>query len=511
MTDPVEPSYAEKALERLRRLAKGNGIAPDKIVLEGKEEQTVHLSAKMMVSPKLDIQVNQYPGLARDKDSKSFPDVAAMREEVAKQKSEFEAGMDWLAPVIEEVKRAPGEGWGLDGATISIPSHRVVYAASENCPSCGGAGALQCPQCHGQQKLPCSVCQGEGKELCLNCNATGHDPLNPQKECYLCKGTRYMVCRQCQGLQWMPCSACMGRGSSPCGTCRGSGKISEEIRTTGTATAEFRLDRTSDIPSGFLRGLDKLGIPNLVKGYGKISMSPPVPNDEDKNAARTLIYKAEVPYTEIRLKIADKPTALVSLFGLKGAMLGCPAFLDEGTQMARETLRRATTQTGALAGAMKCRAVFEALALEMGGRGQLREMKKIYPVGLSEKAMREILSDGAKALALQTRKRRIAAAVVSFIAGSGLIGGYFLSDIPFQLFARYSAQVATLTGLVPLGLGLGLTWFLIGAAANSALKRLFKGKIVARRRRIGKIGYGLMAGLFAVYILCVLFLRSYAG
>ncbi len=491
-------SLTDTALDRLRKLGEGNGLTADSLQLIDKNEAVYTLRAHIRLVPKFDTQARSYPGPAKGKNLRTQPTFAAMEAEAAKLKQAFLESKDWLSAAQKEIQDTPGHGWGLDGAKVTLPGQSYTLAATENCPTCRGNQLVTCTQCFGERYVVCVQCHGKGQEVCYNCFGRGEDPVNPQQPCPICRGTRLAPCRYCQATGKLPCPTCQAKGGTPCPQCQGTGRLTQEIVVDGHAEVEFRLGEGKDLPSGLLRAIERLGIDKMANGHADIALLPPDPNEPQPNPHLQSL-SASLPYAEMKLRILGR-AALVSSFGKKGLMSGLPAFLDESLRPWREHLARAAKGTEPLDKALEARALREALALELEGKGDPKALRRLYPIGLSPDAAKDILRQTSLAVRHITVLARGTAAALSVMCAAGLFAALFLTPWRAQLvqMVESSNLIAAFDLLLPLGV-LGLSWFGLTHATRWTLRRRYPRTNVALGQKIGWIGYSALTVILLSY------------
>ena len=266
----------------------------------------------------------------------------------------------------------------------------------------------------------------------------------------------------------------------------------------------FKLDRKEGLPSGLLRVMDRLGLAAWAKGHATITMTPPAPKkegeDEDPRAATTLTYQATFPYADLKIKIGNNnKLVLLSSFGLRGVVVGCPPFLDETLKAARETLTKATTGAAPLEAAQKARAVQDALNLIFAGKRDERSLRQLYPLGLSQNVAAEIMRNAARALAQQTRRSRAIAAVILAAVSAALDAGLYLTPLYSSILKLLPYKLYFAFDMLCLALTLALGWFGVGQAARLVLQRHHPQASLNLHRQIGKIGYSMLAAIVVFY------------
>lgn len=494
----------EQALARLRKLADGNGLTPEQVQFTEADEKIYTLQGTLNLSVKVDIQQGRYEGPVRGKDRQIVGSTAELQIAVENRKGEFQKSGSWITACIKELKEHPGQGWGLEGAQITIADKTVVLAATENCSTCRGRKLIDCPQCSAQGNVLCVQCQGRRQEVCYVCGGTGQNPGDPRHSCPTCLGARFTPCRLCRGIGQMACPMCHGRRGTQCPNCRGTGQITQEVGITCGAETHFKLEATG-LPSGLRRGLDRLGIVNLSKGHADIELLPPKKEEgEDKDAPPKPVveYRAKLPYADLKVKFGASRIALMSAFGKKCALLNVPNFLDTSLEEAREKLK-----SGDLEETLKMRLIREALALELGGKGRVNELRKLYPVGLSQEVAHEILFNLHKALKQETVTLRGLIAGLCVLGSIALFAGLFMTSLHHDLTQLWPKRNVALFDLGVLSGTLLLSWLTLGVATSLLMRKRFSDLKIALHQKTGKIGLTMLGSIFLAFIVLMALIR----
>ena len=517
MSDVI-PSLADQALQKLRKLSEGNGLEPNQIEITLIEEDIFKIEGTLTLAPKCKIETGHYPGPVRGKDRIVLPSLPALHAEVGRRREQFESGREWVEASIKELKAAPGQGWGLSNALVTQNDKPVILAASGGCPQCEARGLITCNQCHGQGTVLCNLCNGRGQEVCPICKGRGENPFQPGQPCTNCRGTRISPCRQCQARGQMVCPTCGGRRGTPCPACKGTGKITEETAITCGAETQFKLGNAS-LPSGARRGLDRLGVANLSKGHADITILPPKTDESDdpsdhektddgksrKKAVDPILhYEALLPYADLRVTFGDKK-ALIGAFGKHCALLNVPSFLDDALAPWREKLKVATHDRRSLDKALKAKAIRDALSLTLDGKGNLKEFRRLYPLGLSPDVSTEILKNVASALKHTTFYMRTIASVFCSLLALSFFYGLFFTSLYGRIAISWDSSTQFLFGMTLPFIMMSLFGLLLIASTRLALQRHFPGTKISFRQKIGKSGYAMLLAIFLEY-LCVLVL-----
>jgi len=495
-------SLTNKALERLRGFADGNGLSPEAIQIIESDEKVITVEGLIRLEPQFDVQTRTYPGNVKGKDRLMHPGLAVMQQEVTVQRENFMKSKDWLPAAIKELETAPGHGWGMHEAKITLADKEYVLAATENCPICGGRGNLMCTQCQGRSTIICTYCHGQREESCYNCFGRGEDPVNPQQPCPICRGTRFAPCRYCKATGNLPCPACGGHGSTPCADCKGMGRFTQELAVSSRAKINFQIKSNPNLPSGFLRSLDRLGVANLPKSHADIVLNVPDPNNE-KDPPNTLPITATLPYADIKLRLNEK-TVQIASFGKRGILSGVPPFLDEALAPALEHLEQAAKGIASLDASLEARALRDALKLQLDGKRQPNDLRRLYPIGLSPNTAQRIMLRMEQALRRTTLHTRTSAAILCFLLSALVFSGVLLTSAHAQLAKVFPISVMLMIDILLPALAAGLSWAAITHSARWVLQRHYPGLPVKMSQKIGKLGHGTLAAILAIYVLLYL-------
>lgn len=520
MSDPIPTSpLATKALQRLRKLAEGNGLAPDAIHLFSAEEKVYAIEGTLTLSPLFETQSGRYPGGPRRHNYKGVSS-AELKTEVETLRKNFETKHSWINEAIAQLKEQPAGGWGLDDVRITLPSQSTVLAATENCPTCQGSKSLTCPQCQGNGGITCPQCQGRRQELCHICLGSGLNPSHPGMPCIECNGLLYTACRFCHGNGQLTCPTCHGKRGTVCSACNGAGGFTEEVIVSCGARTHFTI-KSDGLPSGLRRGLDRLGMANLAKGHADIESLAPPPDEEDETPVTPPIpgakveekkekppkpelhYLAHMPYADLRMSFAGKKV-IVGVFGKNQTLLGVPPFLDIALEPAREKLKQAAKGGGNLEGALDMRVMKDALKLQLAGQGNEKALRRIYPHGLSPQAANEILANMRLALNRLTLRSRSLVAALCAMAGGGVFAAIYLTPLRSSLTQGWKPMMGAAFDAGILLAVLAACWFALSATIRLALQKRFPDSAIPITQKTGKTGMTMLAAILVFFAVIIL-------
>ncbi|MGE3623830.1 MAG: hypothetical protein AB7H77_08175, partial [Bdellovibrionales bacterium] len=214
-------------------------------------------------------------------------------------------------------------------------------------------------------------------------------------------------------------------------------------------------------------------------------------------------YQADLPYADIKLRIGGARAVLVSVFGRRGLTMGMPPFLDDALEPWRAKLKDAGAGKAPFDKALEARAMRDALALEIAGLGKVQNFRRVYPLGLSPKAMQEILRDTRRALNRFTFRLRATAAAGAGCLGAAVLAAFILT--PLHATATGTSVWSGLaTDLGMLGAVMGLCWMGLGKIVQFKLKKEFPGVKVSLHGNAGNAGGWMLGGIVLAWVALML-------
>lgn len=473
---PAPTPLGLHALERLRRVAQGNGMTADQITLLGSEEQELNVEAELRLVLEIVRDKQEYAGGFQGLTKKStatpthaVPSIQQIEAATIDYKKKLTESQDWVSLAHAQIRAEPGDGWGLEDVDVTLDDLMHVYYVTAICQSCGGRGTSACPACHGVRNYPCPKCNGMGQELCYDCRGTGLYAGNTASDaqCPTCRGSTLAICRTCNGNKQVPCAECKGQGALACQPCQGQGKFTHEESLLPVAQCSFHIKNSSDLPSGFRRAISRGGMKVLTKGYAAIT-SQAVNNENPENVF--IPYKAALPYAEARIKTPTQ-TMRLCVFGLKKALLDVPPFLDKAIEPALQEWEAGAGGKDALDKALKWRVVADIFALMQQGKLGGKDIYARYPHGFSKDMLGRLTAFLQRAVRSGTAKARYLAGFANLLFLCAIVFFVIQSDARIALFT-----MAGKMAVAGFDVALILSTFVMGlltakAASAHALKK----------------------------------------
>lgn len=412
---------AKKSLAALRKLLAGNGVKPDRLTLEQEEHGIYTLHGVLALT--LDTARTHRQEAGRPSGAHVFATKPEMDAEIERACAELMQSPQALAVVEKTLLNTPSGGFGSHNAVMPVKGLHFDFATLSSCPTCQGKGKGGCPVCQGQGRTPCPQCRGQREEWCGHCRGTGfQNGDRSQSRCTYCNGQGKTRCLRCNAQGFVPCQPCGGTGHSHCKTCRGAGEMAEVVGLDFTWKSRF-MPYAADVPRA-VSHLIAQGSLEIMATKGHISprtmgsrlarppqLDPNMPAPPPEPATQYWHYEAQIPWCEVTFKLGQAAFP-VTAAGNKGRINSCPAFLDKIAPKAPR---------------LQNEALSAALRHGMNKRAML-DLKRLYPVGLSDRAIQDVLKAADRTIHQRTMVFKLAAWGGALAICGGL--GWFLRGLP---------------------------------------------------------------------------------
>jgi hypothetical protein len=511
MTENASPHpLTDRAIARLQALAEGNGVSPSAIELIGTDEKQMTLQTEMHLSLGLSMEKNRFSGAPKASAKEGEVQILGSVQEIESRAEEFRVRLTetarWINEAVDQLKTAPGQGFGIQQAEVTLDAVTRTFRAFENCEACQGAGALRCDMCNATGSIPCTQCQGRGQELCTHCQGRGHEPNDPQRYCSFCNGSTQVPCRICFGRRTMSCHACGGQGKNSCNVCRGDGKFTVEQKILPVVRCDLRVLDTGALPSALRRMLDRGGLKALGKGHAHVTMGEAVENP-DKTAF--IPYTATFPFAEPRIRIDGRAMKL-AVIGEKAVIRDMPPFLDPVFEKELGNIEKKIGQSGALDSALKLRALKDMFGLLLAGGDVDKAFRVIYPVGFSPAMQTRMKTMLSRVMQESTFMPRAAAAGFSLLVLTGIFYALIASGIRTGLaHALFTPAAYIFDAIVAVG-AFFFVDFALRFAAAAHLRRLSRASenVSTFAQKAGSLGICVGAIAILMYAAMLWFLKA---
>ncbi len=412
------PPATTKAVERLRSVARGNGIKAESITAVKSDEATYRITADLLLQASWDMRQ------ITEKQAHGEPVIALKNQAELESLRGASPPRSWMEDARRDLDPLPGQGWGLDGKQLALPQYRTVYALG-----------LDCHHCRGQTRALCNDCHGRGHVTCTTCHGAGHLQHSAGQPCPTCHGRNQINCLICNGTGYQPCSHCEGKGKSTTYFLRRL-TITTSFRWTGSGV---------ELPTPLRRSVDRAGLARLANGHATITRednedAPTVSLGGHVPQTHTFHYSATLPFAEAEFEIAGKRHKACVL-GHKPAVLELECFLDPCIEH--------HLHAGSIA---KLRIYKETQQLAAEGK-KLEDLQRRYVLGASQTVLRQIWKRATREIYAATHMQRWLTLGLGTILGCIIIYGWFTYNWRYMPL-RYLRSPHIVDGALPLALTL---------------------------------------------------------
>lgn len=504
---PTGTDMAQKLQDRLRRIAHGNGLEPDQILVLDVKDMPCRVRGELSLA----LRIEAAPDDRKSKNLASaehFRNRAEMDAALAAHTAQWRVGTRWRPAAQTALRALPGHGWGMgfgaQKATLPLDEAAAWFEADEVCPRCGGQGGQTCPVCQGRRYVLCTDCHGQKEEQCTWCHGTRHANGNPQEPCPHCQGKGREPCRLCKATGQILCRACQGKGRTSCDLCKGHGTHRLRVGVRVFVEVGFRfvseLSEGVELPRRVKQALQRFGPETLARQNHAVIEAGEI---EDRGGGMAVLpFIARLPFAQLRLRLAGRETTAYA-FGLHAVPLDIPPFLDEAIKPAQEKLAAAARGQASIESALSARVMHDALRISLCG-GTATTLRRPYAPALSLPVAQEMMDGMKAALRRMTQRVQLLTAVTAWLA-TGLIGiGWFTMEARSAL--DWPGFVRLLVDLVLLGVLEGGAVLALAKVTTWRLYKALPGLKLPRRIRAprGWLDYALPLGIALVYLLCLL-------
>lgn len=495
---PIDPSLANKALEFIRGLCKGNGIKTDSVTLQECKAEVIPFTAHTYIEIRPQRSDKKIAG--KSVVGTVVSGDAEVQQQIDKTILTAVGDPGSREKIARLLIARPDHGFGLHGSSLNVDFISHDYCWHENCKNCHGSGRAACARCHGQQREICPECHGKTMTHCPLCRGSGNinGPNGRPQACNKCHGQRQVMCMMCHRTGRVPCRQCKGTGSSVCTACSGSGWFTHLVHLAAQAITYFEYDRVP-VPAEVMPMLDQEPVALLKAKDIEIT---PEPMPAQSNALGVK-YDVKLPFGEITFAMKKK-TIKAFLFGNNAKLLEVPTFLEKLIASGMKELEAAATGAGSVSGHLQKAGRFRLIAIALLNAAQSSSKKTVgmllkkYPVGLSMETAKKIADLSDKATARITRKPRYYGLFFGLILVAALYAAYYIGPGRAMITPHIAnPDLNIVIDLFIIFLGGTLTTICIQMASANALRKGIghlvpekdRKKLVPKTRSSGWLGY----------------------
>jgi len=529
----ISESYKEEALKHIKSLVHGNQCDPETVELKAFEGEILHFQAENMLTLLSKMTNKRVPG--RVQSGQKVDGEIGAKEAMTRAYLTLAKDKDMEKRIRDTVLNRSDKGFGVDGTIIPLPFWKKEFIVMEPCQTCKTNGTVTCLPCGGKGVSPCPRCHGSSQTHCSHCNGAqmvmGQN--NRKIQCPMCHGRGKIGCTGCNASGRIQCKTCSSKGVTTCPNCQGNAWTSVIHKIEIEARTAFDYPRDK-LPEKVVALIERYG--DKFKEYAEIKIAQDqesVVNKDDEEKARQqeiadqrkdirfpILYEVILPYGHIEYDIKGK-TYYTFLFGNKAKLEHVSPFLDDLIKNGIRKLHDAAELRGDVYENLKMageyRTVKEGIAFTASGsmKKAKEKLKKANNLGLSDHAIKEIITLSDRALKNITKKPRMVGLGISALLNAVLLGAYFLTPIR-DMIVGHIPNIAV-QGLIDSIIFLAFMYIGVMAiqmTAESAIKKtmamLLPGGLKTAPPKLGQVAYWNIATCSAIFA-GILFATPYAG
>lgn len=522
---PVDPAILQKAVMRLRAAARGNGVNPHTILLDGFDGQTVRFQARSLfeIVPTIaekHVAGRETHGFVCGSEADMKMKVRTAVEKSTIDKTSIRAASDFLA-------HRKDLGFLVDGLMIKLDRLNKVFIFYNNCSSCHGSGKINCMQCQGAGQANCPKCHAHRVVACPLCRGT---KVARQKDgktgtCPKCIGSGEAPCEFCRRSGKTKCNPCNGSGRTPCGKCAASGVISDIAHVSFEGKTRFIYDKEA-LPEGLPDVIERIGPDVAAARHADIIMMREKEQAAAQEEYRTTEHVPEydelvvpfdigLPYGALGARVG-KDVMRGTLFGMHPMLLDYPPFLEKPVALGLDRLNQAAARLGRprsnLEEALRYRAIGDALvfAATKPLKKAALAMRTRWTLGFRPETCDMMVVQAEKAfINVTTLPRRVGLALGLVLAGAGF--GVWFGVPGVRIGVQQAAGIPSVAMAAVDVILFGVLAYIAGSVAQMFVRQATRSlfvkilppekakKIVPRAGKSGRIAFaGTLAVLAAV-------------
>lgn len=520
----VDPALLEKAVERMRNAARGNGIKPESITLDQFDGEVLHFAARSMFVIKPTVLEKTLPGRENGEICASQSD---MRMRIRKVVENTTFDRDIVQTVTDLLERRSDKGFLINNLAVKLGRLNRKFFYYSNCSNCHG-GVVNCPTCKGQGLVTCPRCRGQRKVVCELCNGSrvNIDPSNGQSiPCRKCNGRGESQCLYCGTNGRLKCRPCSGSGRASCPKCNATGIMSNMGYVTFEAKTQFDYDREI-LPPEVPPLIDQLGPDMAIQQHADIQI---LKHQEQYAAQREyhgpdrsgqvrdellVPFYNRLPWGKISFQVGPEKIG-GQLFGFHPRLINIPPFLEKPIRPGLKKLSEAADKLGQVQGhvedAIQYRVIADAMiaAATLPPKKAMAAMRKRWSLGIRPELTDKMTLMADKAFRHLSLMSRLTGLGVGLLVSAVFFWVYFdgplrkmaLPFIPGLFLAVIDVALIVVLGFATVAMSRFLTKRNLGHLFQRVMAAEKARKIVPRAGHTGWIGYSGVACIFVAIIL----------
>jgi len=504
------PDLSHLACLQIQDLVTGNGLQKNQVRVSEQTQNILQLSGLL----KIKLQPTVSTETASGRFSSGIEVASENDFQLALQKNieESLSNPQIQSKIVNILNETADQGWAFDGEEIKLPENQKVYFYSDTCHNCDGKKSITCSSCHGDGLIPCGKCLGDGNIVCVHCEGLG-DTLMPdgsQQPCRRCKQRGMVLCPNCRGRLNLTCIQCKGTKQLPCTSCHQTGVITVLKKIDYTANTEFILD-LSEIEGELKKALQEVDTAKILSEHHAKLINVKRFDDQNEKVLKS-IYTVEIPVSTAVFSLNGQAYPAF-IWGQNALISRINPFLDHLIKpgiAALQKISKGPMASGALIQQAGKFTLIKTVLNHINSHSKkhiFTQIKKDYPVGLSDKYAKACISFAHKAVQKLTEKPRYIGCAVGLGISGILMGGWFFGGLQKQILAKIAPQYHNASDFILLGFCWLITFFAIKFLAAQKIKKLMPQQMLDKGHlpAAGNLSYVALILLVIILALCLFF------
>ncbi len=448
--EPLSQKLLDTALKKLRRAVEGNGVDTQLVKIKSYDGYVHCFSTKTCLKLAPVIAKRTEPG----KNSIAIPLINEndINVKAATRIHNAVINAGTRESIIQTYTRKdPTKGFAAKSIRMPLETLKQDYVLHQECHTCHKTGKIACQRCASKGTTNCEQCYGQRKTICHHCNGQRFIQNGAQRNtCMHCNGQGKVNCQTCHGQGIVQCAACKSHGHIACVKCAKTGIFSIIHHMDAEATSSFACDEISKIPQDIAVYLKDEKTRKTFTEHAKVTPITSSQNDftnqttadtatintehQAQQGAQqenliTIPFEVKCPYADVVFDINGREYE-GKILGYRPIFMNFPNFIEEMASDGIEKLKKAAkSRQNALENirkATKFAFIKESLSLTIRNNNAhaFREIKRIYPVGVSDKMVKQTIINIRRSLKNITLMPRLLALGIGSLLALGIYYAY---------------------------------------------------------------------------------------
>jgi hypothetical protein len=447
---PVDPALLQRAVERMRNIARDNGIDPHTILLDRFDGETLNFEARSLFEIKPSVTEKIMPG--KETGGEVCASETDLKAKIRQAVEKTTLDRIIVNAATEFLEKRADSGFMADGLTMKLDRLNKILIFYRSCAACHSSGKLNCAQCNATGVTNCPKCRGARTLVCPTCRGRREARLKNGQigTCPKCHGQAEAPCNYCHRTGKIQCKSCKATGRVPCGKCAASGIVSQMAYVGFEARTKFTYGRET-LPFGVPALIDQTGPALAEKKHAGVTILREKEQIYVQDQHRTVEnreldelvvpFDVVLPWGAVGFRVGDQ-VLNGKLFGLHPRLLNLPPFLETPLLPGIDRLAQAAHHAGKagvnVAEAIRFRVIGDALvaAATLPTKKAAMAMRRHWPLGLTPETSDRITLLAAQAFANITKMPRLAGLAGGLALGAGLYAAYFAGSLRSIIAAK---------------------------------------------------------------------------